>query len=144
MVNLSWCLKQKNGIKLIEPKIHLAESYLKESKESLEVCLKLKGRWKVISGYYSCYNALYAILMKCGIKSEIHDCTIKLMNLFNFSQKEKIFLEKFKKSRIASQYYLKQVKPIEDKGTKLFVLKCKIIYDELSKEDIERIREKLK
>ena len=144
MVNLSWCKKQKSGIELTSLKIHLAESYLKESKENLDVCLKLKGKWKIIIGYYACYNALYSILMKCGVRSEIHDCTIKLMDFFDFSKEDKVFIENFKKSRIKSQYYLKEEKPIDDRNTKLFILRCRTIYNNLSNKEIKEIRNKLK
>ena len=65
---INWCLKQKKGIKLVELKPHLSESYIKESDESLNVCSKLEGKWKLISGYYACYNAFYSLLMKAGIK----------------------------------------------------------------------------
>ncbi|MEA2003961.1 MAG: hypothetical protein U9O53_03295 [archaeon] len=46
----------------------------------------------MITAYYACYNALYSILMKCGIKSEIHDCTIELMDFFDFEAKDIEFI----------------------------------------------------
>ena len=46
--------------------------------------------------------------MKWGIKSEIHDCSIELMDLFGFSEEEKNFLIELKNKRINCQYYLKE------------------------------------
>ena len=68
-----WCLRQKKGIEITETKPHLAELYIKEAEETLENVRTTKGKWKVITAYYSCYNALYSILMKSGIKCEIND-----------------------------------------------------------------------
>jgi hypothetical protein len=76
MNKLNWCLKQKRGIKLIELKPHLSISYLKEAEETLENVFSTKGKWKIITAYYACYNAFYSILMKCGIQCEIHDCNL--------------------------------------------------------------------
>ena len=36
--------------------------------------------WISTTAYYARYFAFYALLQKCGIKSEIHDCTISLMS----------------------------------------------------------------
>ena len=35
--------------------------------------------WVVVTAYYAKYFALYAILAKCGITSEVHDCTLVAM-----------------------------------------------------------------
>ena len=144
MNKLDWCLKQKRGIELISLKPHLRDSYFKDAKDNLEICLKLKGKWKLITGYYACYNALYSILMMCGIKSEIHDCSIELMNLFDFSGEDIDFLKNLKENRIQTQYYLKKVLFENEEGVKDFVSKCKEILNGLSSSQIEKIREKLK
>ena len=115
MVSLNWCKKQIHGVELIESKVHLSESYLEEAHDSFEAFLKNDGKWKIITGYYACYNALYSILMKCGIKSEIHDCSIKLMELFSFTEAEVEFMGSLKKKRIDVQYYLKKVELKEDR-----------------------------
>jgi uncharacterized protein (UPF0332 family) len=137
---ISWCCRQKSGIEVIDVKDKISENYLKEAEESLDVCSKIEGKWKTISGYYACYNALYSILMKCGIKSEIHDCTIELMDLFGFSEEEKSFLIDLKNKRINCQYYLKEdnVSGIEE--IKNFILKCKEILIGLNKDKIDEIR----
>ncbi len=144
MVSLNWCKKQKRGISLIDSNNNLSKSYLKEAHESFYAYLKNVGKWKVITGYYSCYSALYSILMKCGIKSEIHDCTIRLMSLFDFDQKEINFLEDLKSKRVDVQYYLKEIKFKDDLKIKNFILKCELILKELNFEKIDQIRSVLK
>lgn len=140
MVSLNWCKKQKRGISLISPNDNLSKSYLKEAHESFFAYLKNVGKWKVITGYYSCYNGLFSILMKCGIKSEIHDCTIKLMNLFNFTKEEISFLEDLKSKRVDAQYYLKEIEFKDDLKIKKFILKCELILRDLNLEKINEVR----
>lgn len=141
---ISWCLKQKKGIKLIELKPHLSRSYLKEADETLENVFSTKGKWKVITAYYTCYNAFYALLMKCGIKCEIHDCSIELMNLFDFKKSEIDYVKKLKKNRIENQYYLKNILLEDENDVKRFVLKCKVLLNDLNSDSINRIRKRLK
>ncbi len=141
---IRWCLKQTKGIKLVELKPHLSKSYVKEADETLENVFSAKGKWKLITAYYACYNALYALLMKCGIKCEIHDCSLKLMKLFDFSMDEIKYLGKLKEDRIQAQYYLKNVLLDDESNVKRFVIKCKTLLGDLNSEKIENIRTKLK
>ena len=82
---IKWCCQQKKGIELIELKPHLKESYMKESAEDFEELTNSGDKWKIIIAYYSCYEAFYSILMKCGIRCEIHDCSLELMDFFDFN-----------------------------------------------------------
>lgn len=141
---LNWCLKQKNGIKLIEMNENLSRSYILEADETLTEMLKLVGKWKTITGYYACYNALYSILIKCGIKCEIHICSIELMKLFEFNDEEINFLSKLKDDRIQAQYYLKDKKLNDEDKVKEFIVKCKLILNKLNTQKITEIRNKLK
>ena len=141
---IHWCLEPKRGISLIDLKPHLSESYIKEADETLDNVLVTKGKWKVITAYYACYNALYSILMKCGIKSEIHDCTIALMTLFDFNTQEIDYLRKLKQDRINVQYYLKEIHLDDEDNVKRFIIKSKQILNNLNSSDIERVREVLK
>ena len=141
---LRWCLKQKRGIKLIEEKEHLSDAYLAESDKTLENVKRTPGKWKIITAYYACYSAFYAILMKCGIKSEIHDCTLALLSLFNFSESEIKFIEELKESRIKVQYYLVENSLKDETKVKEFILKCKTILGEITTENIGEIRNKIK
>ncbi len=140
---INWCLQQKKGIELIEPKQHLSEAYMNEADETLENVFTTTGKWKVITAYYACYNAVYALLMKAGIKSEIHDCTIALMGLFGFESSEIEFIQKLKKDRIDTQYYLKE-KVLENEDLiKEFVQKSKLLLNNLNTQKTEEIREEI-
>ena len=105
--------------------------------------MKSEGKWRVITAYYACYNAFYSILMKCGVKSEIHDCTIKLMGFFGFSDEDIKFLEILKRNRIQGQYYLKQVSLKNIRDVKEFILKCEEILNRLNEDTIKEIRGKI-
>ena len=141
--NLKWCLRQPKGIKLIEKKNNLSKDYIKRAEESLKFCNSSSGVWKVISGYYACYEAFYSILMKCGVKCEIHDCTIKLMNFFSFSQNEINFMKKLKEKRIKVQYYLGKAE-INFIEVKKFIIKSKLILEDLDEDTIKKIRRAIK
>jgi uncharacterized protein (UPF0332 family) len=91
--------------------------------------------------YYACYNALYAILIKAGIKCEIHDCSLELMDLLGFDQRETEYMAKLKEDRIQAQYYLKDIDIKSEEDIKKFILKCKEILDALGSKKIEGIRE---
>src|SRR3990167_6240909 len=83
--HILWCLKQKKGIKLEEPNNDLCLVYVNKAKSALNMLSsaieKNEMDWIVTTAYYARYFAFYAILQRCGIKCEIHDCTISLMKL---------------------------------------------------------------
>ena len=106
MVNLRWCFKQNKGIRLIEPSLEIAKKYLLDAKIDLGLVDKKEPKWNIIKEYYVCYNALYSLLVKCGVKCEIHDCTLNLMDVFNFEKEMQNKLIDLKKERIGAQYYL--------------------------------------
>lgn len=141
---LTWCIRQNKGIRLIELKPHLSKSYMNEADETLENVFAAKGKWKLITAYYACYSALYSILMKCGIKCEIHDCTIELMSLFDFTEDEIDFMADLKDDRIQAQYYLKNLRLKSENDVKAFILKCKTVLNGLNSEKIDFIRESVK
>jgi uncharacterized protein (UPF0332 family) len=151
MVKLDWCIKQKKGILLIEPNDNLAQEYIKSAEETL---LSLNNSedsnmWKATKKYYAQYLAIYALCMKIGIKCEIHDCTIELINYldkFNIFPKESYhLLKKDKQLRIDNQYYLKNI-PITINYEKIqtFILTCKEKIHSLNMVEIKLIRKKLR
>ncbi|MBU4502496.1 MAG: hypothetical protein KKA79_07905 [Nanoarchaeota archaeon] len=153
MKKINWCKKQKKGIKLIEPNDNLSEEYYQNSEESLKVLRFIKktksNMWLATTKYYIEYFAVYSILMKIGIKCEIHDCTISLVR---FLEKEGLIkikisdiLEKDKKLRMDNQYYLKN-RPVKIDFEKLseFIVFIKDILDNLNKKKIEELRTKIK
>lgn len=142
---IKWCLKQNKGIKLVEPNEAISENYLKESLSDFDMIEKVNPKWKTVTAYYSCYNSVYSILVKIGIKCEIHDCTISLMELLGFNKKEIKFLDSLKKERIDVQYHLRASRLSIDKKKVLeFLNRCKEIVKEINDDKINEIRTKIK
>mgnify|MGYP003964264063 FL=1 len=136
---IDWCLKQKRGIQLVEPNNNLASAYLLDADESIEAMDNLSGKWKVVTAYYACYNAFYALLMKAGIKCEIHDCTLALMSIFDFND-DIDFIVDLKRKRIDVQYYLRSPTNIDSQKIKMFVLDCKNKVQSLNEDKINKVR----
>ena len=145
MNKIEWCLSQKTGIRIIEPNDNLSQQYVKSSEENLDMMGKVSGKWKSITAYYACYEAFYALLQKIGIKCEIHDCTLELLNLIEgFDDKLKDFMIELKRERIDVQYYLKTPKPLDENQVKEFVLSCKSKISSITNDEIVSIRGKIK
>ncbi|MCK4814199.1 HEPN domain-containing protein, partial [bacterium] len=88
MDKVKWCMNQKNGIKLVKPNENLCRSYMMKAKNALRsMNLNFKediDEWATSAAYYARYHMIYALLRKCGIKSEIHECTLEVAKfLFN-------------------------------------------------------------
>lgn len=131
-------MTQPKGIKLIEPSEGISEEYFKRANEDLDAMEQCVGTWRVVIAYYACYSALYALLMRAGIKCEIHDCTLELVRLIDgLSESDYAFLTELKKNRINAQYYLKTVSLKDTSQVKNFVFKCKNQAEHL---DIEKLR----
>ncbi len=143
MTKIDWCLKQRNGIELVEPNDVIAQSYIKDADDSLIAIERNIGKWRIVTAYYSCYNAFYALLMKAGIKCEIHDCTLELMGLFEFSEQERLFVKQLKELRIGVQYYLRPATEIELVLVKRFVVSCKELLLNLEEDKIYKLRGRL-
>lgn len=152
MDKINWCKNQQRGIKLIEPNDNLSEEYYGNAEESLKVLRSIKetksNMWLATTKYYIEYFAVYSILMKIGIKCEIHDCTISLVY---FLEKEKIIklgtsksLEKDKEIRIDNQYYLKNL-PVDINFGKLseFIVSIRDSLNNLDNNKIEELRRKI-
>ncbi len=148
MVNLNWCKKQQSGIKVVDPNINLSQDYIKSAEETLILLKDLTGKsnmWSATMKYYCEYFAVYSLLIRIGIKCEIHDCTIKISELL---EKEGILpvgtylrLEKNKSLRIDNQYYLKNINVnINFSELSSFILQIKNISNTLTLEEINKIR----
>ena len=143
MDKIRWCLKQQKGIILIKSNINLSESYLKQSKSDLQNIKKQDSVWGVIISYYTCYNALYSLLIRYGIKSEIHSCSIELLKLFEKLKDYHQFLTDLKENRINTQYYLKKPKPPKIDKLKTFIDLCELEIIECNQEKIELLNKKI-
>ena len=140
MVNLNWCFKQNKGIKLIEPNLAVAKKYLQDAKNDLKLVNSKELKWNIIKEYYVCYNSFYSLLVKCGIKCEIHDCTIELMDLSEFDKSFKNKLIDLKKERVNVQYYLGKSRKDYLAFAKSFLEICEIKFLELNDFKIKEIR----
>ena len=153
MEKINWCKQQKAGIKIQTPNDNLSEEYYENAEESMRVLKSIKetksNMWLATTKYYIEYFAVYSVLMKIGIKCEIHDCTIALVK---FLEDENIIrkglseiLEYDKEIRIDNQYYLKN-KPVNINFEKLsdFLLSIKESLNKLDNKRLEEIRKKIK
>jgi len=152
MTTIAWCKKKSKGIRLIAPNENLSKEYLQTAKETLDVLKTIKGRskvWLATTKYYCEYFAIYSLLMRIGIKCEIHECTIAICRLLEemmiipsgFTEK----LDEDKTLRVDNQYYLKNKDvPINYDALLEFILKTQDVADKLTKQDIEKIRKMLK
>ncbi len=150
MNKLHWCLEVKNGLELVEPNENLCNAYFKKAESALSAAATLKENreWEISSRYYAMYFALYALLIKIGIKCENHSCTIEFMNqCLNafFEENDVSLLQNAMKARVDIQYYTdrtvdeKQYQEIKLKSP-LFLVKCKEVHRKINKETITEIR----
>ena len=155
--HVSCCWKQKRGIKLEESNDNLCKAYIEKAKSALNMLdsatEKAEVDWMATTAYYSRYFALYALLQKCGIKSEIHDCTISLMHFLFVEEniiEEQLYAELLlaKDLRVDTQYYVteqidKEKLKIDSATAKNFVLKMEEAIDKVTVIHINMIRQKL-
>jgi uncharacterized protein (UPF0332 family) len=151
MVSFKECLKRKEGIKLIEPNEVLAQEYIHNAEETLAILKEIGGKssmWLATTKYYFEYFCVYSVLMKLGIKSEIHDCTIEVCR---YLEEKNILdvgftrlLEKDKQLRIDNQYYLKNTPVFVDYSELTsFLFRVKEILRTITHDQIKTIRAEL-
>jgi uncharacterized protein (UPF0332 family) len=153
MDKLVWCLRKSDGLCLIEPNSNLADAYVKKAEDALaSMRINTIRDWKISTAYYTLYFSLYAVLMRVGVKCEIHSCTIEFARRLlqdYFSEEEADFLGKSLQARIDSQYYVnkavpdKQYNDMIEKAPEFFV-KCKSVLLQLNEKTILGIRERFK
>ncbi len=143
-------MQQKKGIELVEPSDNLQDAYLIKAEESLDTLRTTKSRdWQLTTAYYTIYHGIYSLLMKIGIKCEIHSCTIEFTKRFlknYFSDDDFDLIDMAFSARIDSQYYVNRRVPDPKydsilKKTPLFLVKCKNFVFEQS--EINDIRGKI-
>ncbi|MGM5485233.1 MAG: hypothetical protein ACQEP1_05170 [Nanobdellota archaeon] len=150
-MSLEWC--KKKGLALIKPNDNLAEEYYSNAEETLRITNMIKdsgsNMWIATQKYYTEYLAAYSILMKIGIKTEIHSCTIEVIALlerlgivdFDFSND----LRDDKDLRIDNQYYLKNI-PVDfdSKDLSRKLLDVRKILDNINENKIKEVRDYIK
>ena len=154
MVSIKWCCGQKDGIKLIEPNENLADSYIKMAESAMGTMNRereFNSLFAISACYYSMYYSLYAILMKMGIKCEIHSCTLEVMKFALsdiYSEEDVKTIKKAFDARSIVQYYAdkfveKETKEFIMTQAPLFLNKSKEILSKLNENQIKQIRAKL-
>jgi len=153
MVSIRWCLKQKKGLEIIEPNKNMSDSYLKMTEESIEILQGVEKSkiWTATTTYYIFYYSLYSLMLRIGIKCEIHSCSLEFMKqrLTNFYNKKDIeIINKAFSARIDLQYYTDR--PVDQniieetkKYCKTFFIKTKDILAKISEKQIKEIRNSL-
>jgi uncharacterized protein (UPF0332 family) len=150
MDDIKWCLKQNKGIELVEPNENLGNAYLLKAEEALDTLNSVKSKsWQLIAAYYTIYNGIYSILMKIGIKCEIHKCTIKFSKKYlkdYFVDSDFELIDMAFDARIDSQYYIER--RVSEKNynnivtqTPMFLVKCKNIM--IKHKEIIKIRNEI-
>jgi uncharacterized protein (UPF0332 family) len=155
--SIVWCLKQKKGIRIIQPSENLTKAYLRKAISALNTmnaALKIKETdWITTTAYYARYFALYALLMRIGVKSEIHDCTIAIAEMLS---DERIIkddqvrdISESKQIRVDTQYYvereLDQVAIGKDvENAREFVLEIEKVIENITTDKIESVRAKIR
>jgi len=154
MVSIKWCIKKKNGLELIEPNKNMSDSYLRMAEESIEVLqiVNKSNIWTATSSYYIFYYSLYALMLRIGVKCEIHACSLEFMKLMLnefYSNVDSSMIHKAFSARIDLQYYADR--PVEmsiitetKTYSKLFFIKTKDILARITEEQIKGIRSKVK
>ena len=150
MDKIRWCLQQKKGIELVEPSDNLMCAYHIKAEEALDTLRTSKSRdWQLTTAYYTIYHGIYSLLMKIGIKCEIHSCTIEFIRRYfknHFSPNDFELINKAFSARINSQYYVNREVTDQNydliiRKTPEFLVKCKNII--LEQKEIDEIRNQI-
>ena len=153
-VNLKWCCRKEGGISLIEPNNNLSEGYVQMAENAIGTMnreKKLNLQFAISACYYSMYYSLYSIMMKLGIKCEIHTCTLafmKKMLISFYSEEDCKIINKAFSARETSQYYVDRIVPKEDidfifSNALLFLNKSKDILSKINEKDVLKIRKEV-
>ena len=151
---IQWCLKKERGISLISPNENLARAYVDKAKEAAEVMRTLQEKsmaWAMSACYYSMYYSLYAIMMKLGIKSEIHSCSITFMRYAlkrYYDETDVHLLERAFEARIDHQYYVRRIPKAENldelfENAILFYEKSQNVLSGINEDFVNSAREKI-
>ncbi|MFO8016711.1 MAG: hypothetical protein R6U32_06405 [Candidatus Woesearchaeota archaeon] len=107
--------------------------------------------WEISSAYYAMYFSLYSIMMKLGVKCEMHSCTLQFMKKFLsgfFSREDINTLYDACSARIDAQYYTdreideEERRRIIEKAPDLMV-KCRETAVHMKEDTVDDIRKKL-
>ena len=149
-------MRQTKGIRIIQPNENLTKAYLKEAISALNTmnaALEIgETDWITTTAYYARYFALYALLMKVGIKSEIRDCSIAMARLLAekgiLNEDLASDVSNSKQDRIDTQYYVEReldqasIRRNVEKARE-FVLEIEKTIEGIGIDEIENVRAEL-
>jgi uncharacterized protein (UPF0332 family) len=122
--------------------------------ESINALKNLKESkiWTATTTYYVFYYSLYSLMLRIGIKCEIHSCSLEFMKQFLmdfYNKKDMKMIEKAFLARIDLQYYTDR--PVDQniieetkRYCKDFYIKTKDILSKITEKDIDRLRMNLR
>ncbi|MCK4555759.1 MAG: hypothetical protein KAT83_04070 [Candidatus Aenigmarchaeota archaeon] len=151
MDKIKWCASKREGLRLVEPNSNLAGAYIKKAEEALEsMRVNVIRDWKISTAYYTIYFSIYSLMMKIGVKCEIHSCTIEFAKQFlkeYFSEGEIVFVRDSIKARIDSQYYVDRTVSDRQFNSMIesapgFLVKCKSLHAKLNEKKVAEIRKR--
>ncbi len=154
MASVKWCLRQKGGLELAEENQNMAESYTKMAEESINVLSGVKKSriWTATAAYYIFYYSLYSVMLRIGVKCEIHSCSLEFMkqHLSEFyGKKDAEMIGKAFEARISLQYYADR--PVDgtviaevSRHCKEFFIRTKDILSNITENQVLQIREALR
>jgi uncharacterized protein (UPF0332 family) len=146
-------LKRQRIIESVESSEEMKSSYLIKAENCLKSAKILFQSQlyenSTSEAYYCMYNSLLSLLFKIGIKSENHSASIILFDSL-FENKELVKIISWaKRERIDKQYYVETqqiVKVTKESCNEMilksenFLVKIKVLINELSNEKIKSIR----
>lgn len=153
MASIEWCKGKEGGLEISQPNLKLAASYIGMAEESIRELKNVKSAiWKAAIVYYSYYYSLYALMIRIGIKCEIHSCSLEFMRQFLndfYNEKDRAMIEKSFSVRIDLQYYSNRpvdAKVIEETKAHCseFFIKTKETINSINENQINDLRHKLK
>jgi uncharacterized protein (UPF0332 family) len=142
---------------MVQPNENLTKAYLKKAISALNTMnatVQIKETdWITTTAYYARYFALYALLTKIGIKSEIHDCSIAIARLLaeNGILGEDLVndISNSKQVRIDTQYYVgielnqASIKRNVENARK-FVLEIEKVIENITPDQTENLRKHIR
>lgn len=151
MVSINWCRGVKGGLEIVEPNENMFRSYLEMAEESFQM-IKNNAEskiWTASTSYYTMYYSLYAVMIKVGIKCEIHSCSIEFMKKYLGDLYGGEFVELIKEAfevRKDLQYYpdklIDESKLLKVKqGAVDFFVKTKEIVERIGESVVKEIRQ---
>ena len=153
MDKLKWCFKKEQGLRMIEPNKNLAQAYLVKAEEALtSLRINTIKDWKISTAYYTIYFSLYALLMRIGIRCEIHSCTISFVQHYlasYFTPEELVFFERALETRVDAQYYVDRSVSNENysrliKNAPLVLAQCRSLLEQFTEKEINVLRTQVK